>query len=208
MAEQSVKQILTAPIVFLRPSNEEERRLYCDQPNGGWFYTFGLKSGINYVTRIDKKRDVFTFRPLDRTITTPLVQFQWKSTRTEFPALFPEFDVVCQTAPGTSQKETEWFEKILGPSAEELKVKAAFGLLQTTCYRFHYPEVLTKVVAIKKQIKENEYWQRQALKQEKEIKRILLKGHAKLQELMIPNNSTQNKIVQQKTIQERRKQNG
>jgi len=208
MIDESTKRVLTAPIILLRPSSEEEKGVFRDQPNGGWFYTFGLKSGINYVARIDKKRDVFTFRPLDKTAIFPLVQFQWRSTRTEFPGIFPQFDVVCQTAPGTTQKETEWFEGILGPSEEEFTDKVAFGLLKATRYRFRYPTVLTKVVAIKKQIKENEYWQRQASKQEKDIKKILLKGHAKLQALMLPNKTSENQKVQQIIIQERRKQNG
>ena len=104
MTDEAVRQILTAPIVLLRPANEKERELFSDKK--GWLYTFELKSGQSFVACLPKGEDVFTFRPLHN-LVPQLVEFQWEKRNTF--GVFPPVDTFCEMIPGTSNQEKEFF---------------------------------------------------------------------------------------------------
>ena len=188
MTNESVKQILTAPVVLLRPSNEEERRVF-SKDGQGWFYTFGLQSGQSFVAHLDKNYDIFALRPFNN-LVPQLEEVQWDRRNTF--GVCSLFDTFCQTKPGTPAAEREFLTKILSPTREERDETHPWS---ARIYSYRYPEMLEKVSQLKRQLVEND-----------KLKRELLKGQQRLQSLMIDNTSSTNKQTQYK-LNERR-QNG
>ena len=192
MLPVNVKDILSAPITLLRPSNEEEKGLFHNH-DAGWFYTFGLKSGQSFVAHFNKTDDIFVFRPL-KNLVPQLMQVQWEKRRTY--GVFPECWTTCRVIAGTSDQEKALLEEILGPVRGNPPKNSLYP------FSYYYPEMLARVSQVKNQLVENE--------------RILLntrlqlqEGQKRLKKMLIPEggNST-NQIIQQKITQERRKQNG
>lgn len=203
MTDESVKRILTAPVVLRRPSNEEECARFRNKK--GWFYTFGLESGPRFVARIDKKEDIFTFRALDDSVA-PLVQFRWESTHTSIPGLFPMWDVECETAPGTTDEEKDRLEEILGPKGTEYVAKGCFGLLRVKLVHYTYPDIFIKAYKLKKRLLAQEAKRQELLEVRKEFR----SEQRKVQGCVIlpqgNNDNSINQMVQHK-LNERR-QNG
>lgn len=200
MDTNAMRQILSAPVNLLRPANEEERGLFHNKK--GWFYTFGLESGPRFVARIDKAKDLYTFRPLDNS-ADPLLQFQWYATGTQYPGILPRFNVVCKTDAKATEGDRLELERILGPKAEEYTKKmGAFGFMKVQLVRYYYPEIFQKAYMVREHLVKNQ----EKIRELSEIRREFRRGQRALQGLMIPNDNSTNKMIQHK-LNERR-QNG
>ena len=196
-----MRQTLSAPVNLLRPSNEEERGVFHNKK--GWFYTFGLESGPRFVARIDKGKDLYTFRPLDNS-ADPLVQFQWYATGTHFPGILPRFNVACETNAKATEGERRELERILGPKAEEYTEEKAFGFLKTKLVRYYYPEIFQRAYILRERLVENE-----AKKQQLEaIREEFRAGKREIQSLMLPNDNASIDQVTQQAINRRKQRNG
>jgi len=186
MADSSMQHILSAPLISLSPSTQEERKVFPEQTDG-WFYTFQLKSGQSFVAHLDKWDTLFTFRPLNNLIPH-LVQFQWKRKRV-LSVHSPWFDTACQVKPGLSEEERKLLVDTLSPQKREYKESSA----GPTIFRDYYPVMLEKAWGLQKQLKENE-----------DLRMQLLKGQKYLQNLLVcRDDTTRNPTVQQNN-QERR----
>ena len=167
MTDESVKRILTAPIVLLRPSNEDERRLFPKEEKG-WFYTFGLQSGQSFVARLPKNEDVFTFRPLNN-LVPQLIQFEWEKQRTY--GVFSPVRTICQTTLDTSEEDKTLLTDVLSAVREDVNAEYPW---QARVYRYRYPEMFVKANALRKQLVENERLQHALLKGQKELQKIMI----------------------------------
>ena len=183
MNSSFTKQALTAPITLLRPSTEEERRLFKGQEKG-WFYTFCLQSDQSFVAYIHKWGDTFIFRPLNN-LVPKLAQVQWVNQRT-FGG--PSFDVICQTTSDASKEEKMFLTEVFSPHRKRYDL----GCFMT--HKYQYPLMLDKAWQLQKQLLENE-----------KLKLELLNGRRTLQKLMIQNNKKT--TITQLKLNERR-QNG
>ncbi|MBP5344479.1 MAG: hypothetical protein J6Y85_05360 [Alphaproteobacteria bacterium] len=195
MTDESVKRILSAPIVLLRESNGEERGLFHNKK--GWLYTIGLESGQSFVAHIAKgKEAVFTLRPLNN-LVPQLTQVRWEQR----PVLgyLPPFATFCETTPETSEMEKALFADIFEPVFETLPKKHPWPWTATG-YRFHYPKIWASLHKIWRQLSENKRIQQQ-------YRRALHDGYRKLQGLMIPCDTHSTNQMTQDLINERR-QNG
>ena len=186
MTDESVKRILTAPIVLLRPADEEERRIFPKEQKG-WFYTVGLQSGQSFVAHLPKYDDIFTFRPLNN-LVPQLVQFQWEKQRTF--SVFPAIHTSCQTTLNTTEEDKTLLTEALSPVRDNTNAEYPW---QARVYRYRYPEMFVKVSSVRKQLVENE-----------RLQLALLKGQKELQKLMVSYNNNQ---TTQHKLNERR-QNG
>lgn len=205
MDSESTRQILTAPIVLLRPSTEEERGLFHNKKNG-WFYTFGLKSGQSFVARFSKGNDeqnIFLFRPL-KNLVPQLAQFQWQRRKHLF-TVFPIYLTTCQTTPMTSQEETKILAEILEPTRIDVPRKHFWN---EKVFRWRYPEMLVKAHQIKEQLMVNMDMRAQLFEHQKHMKQSLLEGQRRLQSLMIPNNNVLMDHTVRRIINERGQRNG
>jgi len=185
---ESMRQILSAPITLLRPSNEQERSLF--HKKKGWYYTIELKSGQSFVAHFDNEDAIFTARPLNNLV--PLLrQVEWKK-RIAWEPTSP-YDTTFTIEDDPSEDEKKVFNEVFG--AKKAEIKTSWWERQTYVYR---PcEMLRHLSRIRDILVENEQLQKQ-----------LLKGQKILQGLMIPSQDDSISPVIQNELNERRQKNG
>jgi len=130
MTDESVKRILKAPVILLRPSSEEERGRFHNKK--GWYYTFGLKSGQSFVAHFSRgQNSILTFRPLNN-LVPELTQFKWEQR----PACgcLPPYSVFCQT---TRNFKCEYHEMLV--KAHQVREQ----LLKNECIKQEFQQALS-----------------------------------------------------------------
>ena len=183
MDRKIIEQILTAPLVLLRPSNEEERGLF--PSTSGTFYTVGLQSGQNFVALLPGGHSIkddddpfslnhfsFRLRPVNN-LVPQLEEIKWVCIGTYGG---PGHDTHCTVTPGTTEKEKALLEEVLSP-------KEGYTRYGVRIHCSH--EMFIKLNEVYNQRLEND-----------RLKHALIAGQEKLQNLMLPNN---NNLKNQKT---------
>ena len=194
MTNESVKQILEAPVTLLRPSNEAEEQALFHRIKGR-FYTIGLKSGQSFVAQFPGQNaeddpfavDNFAFRlrPLNNLVP------QLEEVRWIFTGNFggPRVRTLCSVTLGTTEQEKGFFEHVLGVHKTQ---GPYFNRIGT--YQPH--EMFTKLNEINNQLLEIE-----------RLKHALLTGQQRLHDLIIPSDNDSTNQITQYVMNERR-QNG
>ncbi len=183
MKESEIQRILSAPLVFVQPTSEQKQKELFPDKNDGWFYSFGLASGQEFVGHLPEKDRVFTFRPA-KNLIPDLMEIEWIK-KSEIDDL--GYNTICYTAEGPSEDDKKLYEKVLSPVPEDSSLhpitKIAFKY-----YKYH--PMLERSFHLQ--------WAHWGCRKAKEE---LLKAHQNLDKLLI---RPQNVSV----IQKIRKENG
>ncbi len=115
MKESEIQRILSAPLVRVLPATEQEKKEIFPDKRNGWFYTFGLASGQEFVGHIPEKDRIFSFRPT-KNLIPDLMEIEWEK-KPQIDDL--GYNTICYTAKGTLEEDKKLFEKVLSPVPED-----------------------------------------------------------------------------------------
>ncbi len=155
MDKDKIRKILSAPVSFIRPSNEKERVLFPDEKEG-WFYTFGLASGQQFVGFIpDDINPRFHFRPVPEHNFLPElreIQYDYNAKIYYGPGPIERKNVRCLVSEGVSLQDKEFYDKCSG--AKESQDPAGYIPVSDEQKKqffapFHSHQLYEKAVAVK-----------------------------------------------------------